>query len=170
MSSAELARLVGRADVAVVTPAWDEPFGLVVAEALACGTPVAAIGRGGVRDLIADDVGVVVHGEDPGRLAAAIGAAAGLDRRACRRPCRDALRPDVDGRQVRGVVPSCHRPVAFAPRVLTPGRDRATTHGSLRSDDNSTAPSAWPWPTAATTCSAGRSPTTSIAMAQQLRD
>ena len=45
---------------------------------------MAAIGRGAVRDLIADDVGVVVHGEDPGRLAAAIGAAAGLDRRACR--------------------------------------------------------------------------------------
>ena len=32
--------------VAVVTPAWDEPFGLVAAEAMACGTPVAAYDRG----------------------------------------------------------------------------------------------------------------------------
>jgi glycosyltransferase involved in cell wall biosynthesis len=82
--STELARLVGRADVAVVTPAWDEPFGLVVAEALACGTPVAAIGRGAVRELIVDDVGVVVDGEDPRSLAGAILAASRLDRGACR--------------------------------------------------------------------------------------
>ena len=33
-------RAVGEASVALVTPCWDEPYGLVVAEALACGTPV----------------------------------------------------------------------------------------------------------------------------------
>ena len=31
------------ASVALVTPCWDEPYGLVVAEALACGTPVCAL-------------------------------------------------------------------------------------------------------------------------------
>ena len=35
-----------QAAVAVVTPAWDEPFGLVAVEAMAAGTPVAAFARG----------------------------------------------------------------------------------------------------------------------------
>ena len=35
--------LLGEASVALVTPCWDEPYGLVVAEALACGTPVCAL-------------------------------------------------------------------------------------------------------------------------------
>ena len=42
----ELATLVAGAAAAVVTPRWEEPFGLVVAEALAVGTPVAAFATG----------------------------------------------------------------------------------------------------------------------------
>ncbi len=50
----ELAAAVGRASVALVTPCWDEPYGLVVAEALACGTrwspsPAAASPRSSPR-------------------------------------------------------------------------------------------------------------------------
>jgi glycosyltransferase involved in cell wall biosynthesis len=33
-----------------------EPFGLVLAEAMACGTPVAALDRGAVREIVDDDV------------------------------------------------------------------------------------------------------------------
>ncbi|MFG6403684.1 MULTISPECIES: glycosyltransferase [unclassified Microbacterium] len=47
-----LARLVGRSAVVLVTPMWEEPFGLVLAEALATGTPVAAFDAGGVREVI----------------------------------------------------------------------------------------------------------------------
>ena len=35
---------------------WDEPFGLVVAEALACGTPVLAMRRGSMPELIHDGI------------------------------------------------------------------------------------------------------------------
>lgn len=49
----DLDRLVGAADCALVTPMWPEPFGLVVAEALATGTPVAAFGSGGVAEVVA---------------------------------------------------------------------------------------------------------------------
>ncbi len=42
----ELATLTAGAAVAVVTPCWEEPFGLVAAEALACATPIAAFDRG----------------------------------------------------------------------------------------------------------------------------
>ena len=35
----------------MVLPNWEEPFGLVTIEAMACGTPVAAIGRGGIAEI-----------------------------------------------------------------------------------------------------------------------
>jgi glycosyltransferase involved in cell wall biosynthesis len=37
-----------------------EPFGLVLAESMACGTPVAALDRGAVREIVDDDVTGVV--------------------------------------------------------------------------------------------------------------
>jgi len=81
----DIAEIVGRSAVALVTPAWDEPFGLVVAEALACGTPVAAFDRGAMSELIDDDTGRVVSAGDVDALATAMIEATGLDRRACRR-------------------------------------------------------------------------------------
>lgn len=72
------------AAVALVTPCWDEPFGLVVAEALACGTPVAAFNRGALSDLVTDEVGCLVPPNDVAALAAAIGVARGKSRHACR--------------------------------------------------------------------------------------
>jgi len=53
----ELSRLVGRSSCALVTPMWDEPFGLVIAEALATGTPVAAFKTGGVPEVVAESLG-----------------------------------------------------------------------------------------------------------------
>jgi len=44
---------------------WDEPFGLVMIEAMACGTPVIAFNRGSVPEVIEDGVsGFVVADED----------------------------------------------------------------------------------------------------------
>ena len=52
-SQPALAKLVGGSRLCLVTPDWEEPFGLVVIEALACGTPVAALSRGGVAEILA---------------------------------------------------------------------------------------------------------------------
>lgn len=84
----DLADLVGRAGAVLCTPTWEEPFGLVVIEALACGTPVVGLARGSLPELLDDETGVIVDGEDVDGLAAAIAAALRLDRRACRERAR----------------------------------------------------------------------------------
>lgn len=53
LNQPDLCRLVGSSAVALVTPMWEEPFGLVIAEALATGTPVAAFDIGGVSEVLA---------------------------------------------------------------------------------------------------------------------
>jgi glycosyltransferase involved in cell wall biosynthesis len=79
-----LAELVGRAAVALVTPAWDEPYGLVVAEAMCCGTPVVAMARGGIPELVTVQSGRLVRRTDASALAEAIAEAVRLDRRQVR--------------------------------------------------------------------------------------
>jgi glycosyltransferase involved in cell wall biosynthesis len=76
----DLVSLVGDSAVSVVTPCWDEPFGLVVAESLAVGTPVAAFARGAVPDILDDATGSLAQPGDVAALADSILAAASLDR------------------------------------------------------------------------------------------
>lgn len=76
-----LAYLVGSAGVALVTPTWDEPYGLVVAEAMCCGTPVVAFRRGGIPELVAPQAGRLVAPGDVAALADAIPQAIRLSRR-----------------------------------------------------------------------------------------
>lgn len=67
---------------------WPEPFGLVVIEALACGTPVIARPRGSVPELIADGrTGFLCESED--EMVAAVGRLGELDRAGCRREFED---------------------------------------------------------------------------------
>jgi glycosyltransferase involved in cell wall biosynthesis len=62
---------------------WAEPFGLVMIEAMACGTPVVAFHRGSVPEVMVDGVtGFVV--DDIAGGVDAVGKVAGLGRRACR--------------------------------------------------------------------------------------
>lgn len=79
-----LRRVAAHSCVAVVTPAWEEPFGLVAVEALASGTPVAAYARGALPEILAPGVGALAAPGDVASLADAITAAARLDRRAAR--------------------------------------------------------------------------------------
>ena len=44
--------LLGRAAALLMPIEWDEPFGIVMAEALACGTPVIAFARGSVTEVV----------------------------------------------------------------------------------------------------------------------
>ena len=60
-----------------------EPFGLVLAEAMACGTPVAALDRGAVGEIVDDGVTGGVF-EDPDQMIAGLGRVFALDRRRIR--------------------------------------------------------------------------------------
>ncbi|TWO71617.1 glycosyltransferase family 4 protein [Caenimonas sedimenti] len=74
---------IGNAKAFLMPIDWPEPFGLVMIESLACGTPVVAYGHGSVPEIIEDGVtGFVVH--DQAQAIAAARDVARLDRRACR--------------------------------------------------------------------------------------
>jgi glycosyltransferase involved in cell wall biosynthesis len=69
---------------------WPEPFGLVMVEALACGTPVLAFPCGAAPEIIQDDVtGFLCSGEAD--MADKIDQIARLDRRACRASVQDVF-------------------------------------------------------------------------------
>jgi glycosyltransferase involved in cell wall biosynthesis len=62
---------------------WDEPFGMCMIEALACGTPVVATPRGAVPEIVDDGLTGFIRARES-RLADALQRAEGIDRRACR--------------------------------------------------------------------------------------
>ena len=75
--------LLGGATCLLNPIAWAEPFGMVMLEALACGTPVVATPMGAVPEIVDHDVtGFICSGEES--LAKAVVAAGDLDREACR--------------------------------------------------------------------------------------
>ncbi|WP_293786720.1 glycosyltransferase family 4 protein [uncultured Pedobacter sp.] len=86
-----LNELIGNARCALITPCWDEPFGLVVAESLACGTPVAGISRGALPYLVTAGTGCLTSSNDPGELANCINTAVEMDRATCRRQAEENL-------------------------------------------------------------------------------
>ncbi|WP_026629751.1 glycosyltransferase family 4 protein [Dyadobacter alkalitolerans] len=85
----QLNDLIGNATVSLITPCWDEPFGLVVAESLACGTPVAGIAKGALPKLLDEHTGTLCSGDNVQELADCILAAEQLNRSACRQRAED---------------------------------------------------------------------------------
>ncbi|MCH2486815.1 MAG: glycosyltransferase [Erythrobacter sp.] len=83
LAGEDLRSVVAQARAVLVTPMWDEPFGLVAAEAMACAVPVIAFDRGAMREILGP-CGVIVPAGDVEALAAAIAEADTLDGEPCR--------------------------------------------------------------------------------------
>lgn len=77
---------------------WEEPFGLVMIEAMSTGTPVVAFGRGSVPEVIKDGVtGYIVHSLD--EMVDAVTNIDSIDRAECRKQVENnfSLQHMVDG-------------------------------------------------------------------------
>ena len=123
---------------------------------MACGTPVAAYGRGGLNEIVTPDSGRLATSPDVAALARAIDAAATCDRDAVRATCRAGPWTDADGRRVRGTVPA-HRGrgrgvIGYYVHHVGPGHLNRARAVALRAEGTVTglsslpAPADWPGP------------------------
>lgn len=85
LPTAQLQAELGRCLALLNTPKWNEAYGNVVVEAMACGVPVLAYRRGGPGELVQPGLnGWLVAADDVAALAQAVGQVESLDRSACR--------------------------------------------------------------------------------------
>jgi UDP-glucose:tetrahydrobiopterin glucosyltransferase len=78
-------RLIGGARVSLLPVRWNEPFGMVALESLACGTPVAAYDRGALGEIVTDGVtGCLAPADDESGFVEAVRASVAISRAACR--------------------------------------------------------------------------------------
>jgi glycosyltransferase involved in cell wall biosynthesis len=82
IGEAEKDEFLGNALALLFPIDWPEPFGLVMIEAMACGTPVIARSRGSVPEVMQPETGFIV--EDARDGVAAVEKVSRFDRAACR--------------------------------------------------------------------------------------
>jgi glycosyltransferase involved in cell wall biosynthesis len=86
---------MARAAVVLCPARWEEPFGMVAAEAQACGAPVVAFRRGALEEVIVDGTtGFLVEPGDHQAAADAVNRGPALSRWACREHAESNL--DID--------------------------------------------------------------------------
>jgi glycosyltransferase involved in cell wall biosynthesis len=85
---------LGGASALLFPITWPEPFGLVMVEALACGTPVLALCHGSVPEVIRPGItGYICDSED--ELVEAVGRIGAIDRAACRADAEHRFSPSA---------------------------------------------------------------------------
>ena len=88
--------LMGRAAVTLMPIEWEEPFGLVAAEAQAAGCPLVGYARGALPDVVRQgEGGILVSAGDEDALAAAIPMARCMERVPVREQARDRFEFDA---------------------------------------------------------------------------
>lgn len=91
LSHAEVVKLMQKAKAFLFPINWEEPFGLVMAEAMACGTPVIGFDRGSVSEVVLDGkTGYVVPpSEGVDGLEKALQKISVIDSNECRKHAED---------------------------------------------------------------------------------
>lgn len=114
-------QLLSEASALLMPVLWEEPFGIVMAEALACGTPVIALNRGAVPEVVDDGVtGFVCADEEA--MVRAIPEVTRLSREACRRSAEARFSQLALVEAYEAVYREC---LADQSRVSTPARHAA---------------------------------------------
>lgn len=119
---------------------WEEPFGIVMIEAMVCGTPVVALRGGAVAEVVVDGVTGFVR-DRVEELPAAIEACRTLDPQACRRH----VAANFGVAQFASAYERIYRdalrvPVAARHRVRTPAAIESLERGRLACDFRQKAP------------------------------
>ncbi|AKG21989.1 glycosyltransferase family 4 protein [Calothrix sp. 336/3] len=83
VNHSEKAQLLGNASVTLFPITWEEPFGLVMIESMATGTPVLATAMGSVPEVVAQGISGYIC-NDYAQMAEMISAALKLNRQNCR--------------------------------------------------------------------------------------
>lgn len=92
VNDAQKSILLGQAQAMVVPIQWNEPFGIVFAEALACGTPVISCPRGALPEIVRQGVdGFLIESIEEG--CAAVAKLGTIDRAVCRRRAEEHFSP-----------------------------------------------------------------------------
>lgn len=86
--------LLGAAAALLMPIEWDEPFGIVMVEAMACGTPVIGFARGSVNEIVRDGVNGFVC-SDTAQAAAAVARLGCIDRARVRQEAAQRFGADV---------------------------------------------------------------------------
>lgn len=85
--------LLGRARALLSPIQWPEPFGLVMIEAMACGTPVVSLNWGAAPEIVEDGVTGFIR-DTVGGLTEAVSCIDDLDRDACRKTVESRFSAD----------------------------------------------------------------------------
>ncbi|WP_446442339.1 glycosyltransferase [Psychrobacter sp. 1176_08] len=80
----EVNRYLCQATAMLFTSTWDEPYGLILAESLACGTPVIGFNVGASAEIIIPDTGIIVPKEDKAAFIRGFSEIKHISRQACR--------------------------------------------------------------------------------------
>ena len=94
VDDAQKNKVLGEARAMVVPIQWNEPFGIVFAEALACGTPVISCPRGSLPEIVRPGIeGFLIKSIEEG--CEAVAKLDTIDRAACRRRAEQEFAPEV---------------------------------------------------------------------------
>jgi glycosyltransferase involved in cell wall biosynthesis len=94
VNDAQKNEMLGRSACMLMPIDWEEPFGIVMAEALACGTPVLGFARGSVPEVVEHGV-TGFHCTDLDSMVAAVGRIPELKRSESRRAAEQRFSNDV---------------------------------------------------------------------------
>jgi glycosyltransferase involved in cell wall biosynthesis len=118
--------LFRNASCVIMPIGWDEPFGLVMAEALACGTPVIVFNRGAASEIVKHgETGFVV--ENIGEMIQAIDRLHTIDPYYCRRDVAERFDASVMARRYLEMYSSILAQTHVTPLVPLPSNGKRET-------------------------------------------